>query len=64
MVTFPTDNESYSPGNANGKRPSSSLVDAMGESKRTKPGTDENIDRQSPTSDREEPKLKSMIVLR
>ncbi|OJA07847.1 hypothetical protein AZE42_10200 [Rhizopogon vesiculosus] len=64
MVTLPTGDESFSPGNVNGKRPSSSLVDAMGESKRTKPSTDESIDRQSPTSDSEEPKPKSMIVLR
>lgn len=58
MGTPPTDNMPYS-GDANGKRPSSSLVGAMGESSRKKARTDESIDGQSPAADREEPKPKS-----
>jgi len=57
--TPPTDNVSYSPGNANGKRPSSSLVGAMGEGNRKKARTDESVDGQSPTADRDDPKPKS-----
>jgi hypothetical protein len=57
MGTPPTDNIPY-PGEAS-KRPSSSLVGAMGEGSRKKVRIDDSIDGQSPAADREEPKPKS-----
>ncbi|KAG0695278.1 fungal-specific transcription factor domain-containing protein [Suillus ampliporus] len=57
--TPPTDNVSYSPGNSNGKRPSSSLVGAMGEGSRKKARSEDSADGQSPSADKDEAKPKT-----
>ncbi|KAG1893272.1 fungal-specific transcription factor domain-containing protein [Suillus fuscotomentosus] len=59
MGTPPNDNLSYSPGNSNGKRPSSSLVGAMGESSRKKARSEDSLDEHSPAADKDEPKPKT-----
>jgi hypothetical protein len=59
MGTPPNDNLSYSPGNSNGKRPSSSLVGAMGESSRKKARSEDSLDGHSPAADKDEPKPKT-----
>ncbi|KAG1734300.1 fungal-specific transcription factor domain-containing protein [Suillus lakei] len=59
MGTPPNDNMSYSPGNSNGKRPSSSLLNAMGDGSRKKARSEDSLDGQSPTADKDEPKPKT-----
>ncbi|KAG1830484.1 hypothetical protein DFJ58DRAFT_824711 [Suillus subalutaceus] len=57
--TPPNDNLSYSPGNSNGKRPSSSLVGAMGDSSRKKARSEDSLDGHSPAPDKDDSKPKT-----
>ncbi|KAG1719333.1 hypothetical protein EDB19DRAFT_714154 [Suillus lakei] len=59
MGTLPTDNMPYSPGNSNGRRRSSSLVVAMGESSRQNARSRDSFDGQSSSTDKDEPKPKT-----